>query len=81
MQAEQRARLADQSAQSRVTSRVLLVIDLCGVALILLLAGVVIREAARSRHELSESLDASRADAQSLEAAVAERTDPSHGRP
>ncbi len=74
VQAEQRARLADQSAQSRVTSRVLLVIDLCGVALILLLAGVMIREAARSRDELSESLDASRADAQSLEAAVAERT-------
>jgi PAS domain S-box-containing protein len=73
-QAAQRARLARQSADSRITGRILLVVDLCGVALVLLLAGVLIREAGRSRREMAESLQATQATAQSLEAAVAERT-------
>ncbi len=75
MQAELRARLANQSAESRLTGRVLLVIDLCGVALVLLLSGVLIREAGRSRRELSDTRHATRATAQSLEAAVTERTE------
>jgi signal transduction histidine kinase len=74
VQAAQRARLARQSADSRITGRILLVVDLCGVALVLLLAGVLLREAGRSRRELAESLDATQATAQSLEAAVTERT-------
>ena len=75
MQAEHRARQASQSAESRLTGRILLVIDLCGVALILLLAGVLIREAGRSRRELADTLHATRATAQSLQAAMAERTE------
>lgn len=74
LQAEQRLRLANMTAETRMTGPFLLVIDLCGVALILLLAGVLIREAARSRRELAGELHATRATAQSLEAAVAERT-------
>jgi PAS domain S-box-containing protein len=75
VQAEQRARQARLLAGTRLISRVLLVIDVCGVALILLLAGVLIRDTGRSRRELSDSLSATRATAQSLEAAVAERTE------
>jgi len=75
MQAEQRARLARQTADTRLTGRILFIVDLCGVALILLLAGVLIREAGRSRRQLSDSLDASRAAAQSLKASVAERSE------
>src|SRR5204863_653347 len=67
--------LARLSADARLISRVLLVIDVCGVALILLLAGVMIRDTGRSRRELSDSLSATRATAQSLEVAVAERTE------
>lgn len=74
VQAAQRARLARQSADSRITGHILLVVDLCGVALVLLLAGVLIREAGRSRREMAESLQATQATAQSLEAAVTERT-------
>jgi PAS domain S-box-containing protein len=75
VQAEQRARLAQQSAESRLTGRILLIADLCGVALILLLAGMLVRESTRSRQELSESLHATQATAQSLEAAVAEHSE------
>ncbi|HEY0851489.1 MAG TPA: ATP-binding protein [Bradyrhizobium sp.] len=75
MQAEQRARLARQSADSRLTGRILLIAQLCGVALILLLAGFLIREAGRWRRQLSDSLEAGRAAAQSLEASVAERSE------
>ena len=75
VQAEQRARLAWHTADSRQTGRVLLITDLACVALILLLAGVLIREAGRSRRELAASLRATRATNLSLEAAVAERTE------
>ena len=75
IQAAERALLARQSADSRLTGRVLLIVDLCGVGLILLLAGFLIREAGRSRRQLSDSLDASRAAAQSLEVSVAERSE------
>jgi PAS domain S-box-containing protein len=75
VQAEQRARLAQQAAESRLTGRILLIADLCGVALILLLAGLLVRESSRSRQELSESLHATQATAQSLEAAIAERSE------
>ena len=75
VQAEQREQLARQTAVSRLTGRILLAVDLCGVGLILLLAGMLIREVSRSRRQLAASLDASRATAQSLEASVAERTE------
>jgi PAS domain S-box-containing protein len=74
-QAALRGQLERQSEQSRLTSRILLAIDLCGVALILLLAGVLIRKARRSRRELADSLRATRASKESLEAAAAERTE------
>ncbi|MCP4616491.1 MAG: response regulator [Bradyrhizobium sp.] len=75
LQAEQRERRERQTAVSRITGRILLAVDLCGVALILLLAGVLMREVGRTRRHLSDSLDASRATTQSLEASVAERTE------
>src|SRR5262245_46097728 len=75
VQAELRARQAHQTAEARLISRVLLVIDVFGVELILLLAGVLIRETPRARRERSGELHATRATAQSLEAAVAERTE------
>jgi PAS domain S-box-containing protein len=75
VQVEQRARLARQTTVSRQTGRILLAVDLCGVALILLLAGMLVREVGRSRRQLAASLDASRATAQSLEASMAERTE------
>src|SRR5262245_503812 len=75
VQAEQRAQLVQQTTVSRLTGRILLAVDLCGVALILLLAGILVREVGRSRRQLAASLDASRATAQSLEASVAERTE------
>ncbi len=67
--------LAVRSAQSRLTGRILLAINLAGVALILMLAVVLIREARRASRRLEISLSATKAVNQSLEAAVAERTE------
>jgi len=72
---EEERLLAERSAESRFTGRVLLVIDLAGVALILMLAVILIREAHRGSRELQTSLRATRAANESLEAAVAERTE------
>ncbi|MFL6792926.1 MAG: CHASE3 domain-containing protein [Bradyrhizobium sp.] len=66
--AEERRRLDARSAESNATGRVLLAVDLAGVVLILLIAILLILETRRSSREL-------RATNQSLEAAVAERTE------
>jgi len=72
--AEEETLLAVRTAESRFTGRILLAIDLAGVALILMLAMILIREARRNSRELENSLSATRAANESLEAAVAERT-------
>jgi signal transduction histidine kinase/CHASE3 domain sensor protein len=73
--AEEESLLAVRSAKSQFTRRVLLAINLAGVALILMLAVILIREARRARHKLENSLSATKAEKESLEAAVAERTE------
>jgi len=73
--AEEESLLAVRSAESQFTRRVLLAINLAGVALILMLAVILIREARRARHKLENSLSATKAEKESLEAAVAERTE------
>jgi PAS domain S-box-containing protein len=75
VQAEQRLVLTRQSAESRLTGRIVLIVDLCGAALILLLAGVLACESSRSRRALADSLHATIATKQELEAAVAERSE------
>src|SRR5712664_566846 len=72
---EEERLLAVRSAESQFTRRVLLAINLAGVALILMLAVILIREARRARHKLENSLSATKAEKESLEAAVAERTE------
>jgi signal transduction histidine kinase/CHASE3 domain sensor protein/CheY-like chemotaxis protein len=72
---EEERLLAVRSAESQFTRRVLLAIDLAGVALILMLAVILIREDRRARHKLENSLSATKAEKESLEAAVAERTE------
>jgi PAS domain S-box-containing protein len=67
--------LAVWSAESQLTGRILLAIDLAGVALILLLATLLTFATRRSRRELQDSLSVTRAANETLEAAVAERTE------
>ena len=73
--AEERRLLAARRAESDTTGLVLLVIDLAGVALILVLATVLTVSTRRSRRELQDSLSATKATNEALEAAVAERTE------
>ncbi|SDS31024.1 CHASE3 domain-containing protein [Bradyrhizobium canariense] len=73
--AEEDKLLAIRTADSRRTRIVLLGIDLAGALLILMLAAILIQEVRRSSRKLETSLDASRAENESLEAAVAERTE------
>ncbi|MBR1122517.1 CHASE3 domain-containing protein [Bradyrhizobium lablabi] len=73
--AEEQARLADQSAQSRASGRFLLAVDLAGVVTILVLAVVLMKLTRRSNRALADSLSASMASNEALEAAVAERTE------
>src|SRR6201996_1240160 len=73
--AEEERLLAIRSADSQRTRLVLLGVDLAGGVLILLLAGLLIRGHRRSSQELKASLNASRAENETLEAAVAERTE------
>ncbi len=75
VQAEQRLVLMRQSADSRLTGRVVMVVDICGAALILLLAGVLLRQGSRWRRELRDLLHATIATKTELEAAVAERSE------
>src|SRR5258708_5439260 len=73
--AEEERLLAVRSAESQLTGRVLLGIDLAGVALILLLATLLTFTTRRSRRELQDSLSVTQAANETLEAAVAERTE------
>ena len=73
--AEERRLLAIRSAESESNGALLLAIDLAGVALILVLATVLTLSTRRSRLELQDSLSATRATNEALEAAVAERTE------
>jgi len=72
---EARRQLAARRAESEVIGRLLLAIDLAGVALILILATALTASSRRSRHELQQSLTATKATNEALEAAVAERTE------
>ena len=71
---EERRLLAVRTEQSKTYGRLLLAIDLAGVALILLLATVLTLTTRRSRRVLQDSLTATQATNLSLEAKVAERT-------
>jgi PAS domain S-box-containing protein len=73
--AEEQRLLAIRSADSRQTRFILLGIDLIGALLILLLAAVLIRDVRRSSRTLETSLSASKAENETLEAAVADRTE------
>jgi PAS domain S-box-containing protein len=72
---EEERLLAIRAADSRRTRIILLGIDLAGALLILLLAAILLRDVRRSNRMLQTSLSASRAANESLEAAVAERTE------
>jgi PAS domain S-box-containing protein len=73
--AEEERLLTARSADSRRTRTVLLGVDLAGALLILLLAALLVRGVRRANQEMKTSLDATQAENQSLEAAVAERTE------
>jgi signal transduction histidine kinase/CHASE3 domain sensor protein len=73
--ADERQTLADRNARSKSDGRWLLAINLVGVALILILAILLTASTRRSRRELQDSLTATRASKEALEAAVAERTE------
>jgi PAS domain S-box-containing protein len=73
--AEERRLLAARSTVSESNGRILLAIDLAGVALILVLATVLTLSTRRSSRELQNSLTATMATNEALEAAVAERTE------
>jgi len=73
--AGERKLLEERSQRSGSTGRILLAIDLAGIALILILATVLIRATGRSSRELLNMLSLTRASNEQLEAAVAERTE------
>ena len=73
--AEERRLLAARRARSETKATFLLAIDLAGVGLILLLATALMVSTRRSRRELQDSLSATQATNEALEAAVAERTE------
>ena len=73
--AEERRRLTLRRTQSETNGSFLLAVDLACVLLILILATVLTRSTGRSRRELQESLTATKATNEALEAAVAERTE------
>ena len=72
---EERRLLEIRSAESKWTGSLLLTIDLSCAALILILAAILVREGRRSSRKLEHALRATRAANESLEAAVAERTE------
>jgi PAS domain S-box-containing protein len=72
---EEQRLLGIRFAASERTGRLLLTIDLSGTALILILAVILMREGRRSNRKLEHALRATRAANESLEAAVAERTE------
>lgn len=71
---EERRLIGLRTEQSKAYGRLLLAIDLAGVALILVLAIALTLAARRSRRELQGALSATKAVNLSLEAKVAERT-------
>ncbi|MEA2867341.1 MAG: hypothetical protein QOE39_2056, partial [Bradyrhizobium sp.] len=73
--AEEKRLLAIRTADSQQTRSILLAIDLIGALLILMFAVNLIREVRRSSRALETSLHATKAANESLEAAVAERTE------
>jgi PAS domain S-box-containing protein len=73
--AEERRLLFARRAESEINGTFLLAIDLAGVALILILAIILTVSTRRSRRELQDSLSATQATNEALEAAVAERTE------
>ena len=73
--AEEEKLLAVRRADSQRTGVILLAIDLCGAVLILLLVAILMRNARRTNRELETSLSATKAANETLEAAVAERTE------
>jgi signal transduction histidine kinase/CHASE3 domain sensor protein len=75
LSAEEERLLALRRADSQQTRLVLLGIDLAGALLILVFAAILIRDTRRSSRELKISLSATRAANETLEAAVAERTE------
>jgi signal transduction histidine kinase len=72
---EEQRLLAIRTSDSRQTRFILLAINLAGTLLILLLAAILVRGARRSNQSLASSLSASQATNETLEAAVAERTE------
>ena len=73
--AEERRLLTARRIESETNGSILLAIDLAGVALILILATVLTVSTRRSRRALQDSLSATKASNEALEAAVAERTE------
>ena len=73
--AEARRLLAARRAEFEASGRILLAIDLAGVALILILATALTLSSRRSRRELQASLTATKATNEALQAAVTERTE------
>jgi len=65
--------LSLRSAQSQFSARILMSIDLVGVALILILGAILTRGAYLSNRALADSLSATRAQKETLETAVAVR--------
>jgi PAS domain S-box-containing protein len=72
---EEQRLLGIRNANSARTGNLLLEADLAGVALILLLAAMLVREGRRSSQALERALNATKAANESLEAAVADRTE------
>jgi PAS domain S-box-containing protein len=72
---EEQRLLGIRSAESALTGKLLLAIDLLCAALILLLGATFVSEARRSSRKLEDALRATKTENQSLEAAVAERTE------
>ena len=73
--AEEDRLLAIRTADSQRTRMILLGINLAGALLVLIFAAILIRDTRRSSRKLETSLSATRAVNQTLEAAVAERTE------
>jgi PAS domain S-box-containing protein len=72
---EEQRLLGIRSAESKRTGSLLLAVDLSCTALILILAVILMREGRRSSRKLEHALCATKAANESLEAAVAERTE------
>jgi PAS domain S-box-containing protein len=72
---EEQRLLGIRSAESALTGTLLLVVDLLCAALILILGATFVSEARHSSRKLEDGLRATKTENQSLEAAVAERTE------